>query len=66
MRCPPYTLRQMGKVLGGRAPELGVAEVAGEEEEFEGRYGQWSYLYAEKWATLSTVDKAAPLSTLRA
>jgi hypothetical protein len=30
----------MGKALGGRAPELGVAGGAGEEEEFGGGCGQ--------------------------
>lgn len=29
-------LRRVGKALGGRAPELGVAGGAGEEEEFGG------------------------------
>lgn len=33
-------LRRVGKALGGRAPELGVAGGAGEEEEFGGEWGQ--------------------------
>lgn len=36
----PNTLRQMGKVLGGRAPELCVAGGAGKEKEFGGGCGQ--------------------------
>lgn len=58
-------LRRMGKALGGRAPELGVAGGAGEEEEFGGGYSQRVILEVDNMRTaLSKVDKAAPLSTL--
>lgn len=41
-------LRRVGNALGSRAPELGVAEGAGEEEEFGGGCGQWIVLEGDR------------------
>ena len=59
-----HRLRRMGKALGGRAPELGVAGGAGEEEEFGGGWVLWILLEGDEVGCIEQGRQGCALSTL--